>query len=66
MDIQKINRMTAQDLEKSGIPKKRAEEIIRMRDERGGFKSEEDLKQIPEMMQMMGSEGGEGDGGKEK
>ena len=46
--IEDLNEASVEDLEQiEGIGRKRAEEIIKFRDNRGGFESWDDLKEIP-------------------
>ncbi|HEU0051286.1 MAG TPA: helix-hairpin-helix domain-containing protein [Patescibacteria group bacterium] len=43
-----LNTAGTEELSKvEGIGQERAEQIVRMREERGGFKSWDDLKQVP-------------------
>ena len=70
-DITWLNQATVEDLEDiEGIGRKRAEEIIKDRDQNGEFKKWDDLKRIPgfsqEMINVLRSQGGDGGPGGER
>lgn len=68
MNVNELNSASVDDLEKiEGIGRKRAEEIVKFREEHGEFKNMEELKKIPgfssEMMDNIRSGGRGGDKG---
>ena len=63
-DIADLNNASVENLEKiEGIGRKRAEEIVRYRDQNGGFKSWGDVRGTPgfsdEMVHVLQSDGSE-------